>query len=451
MSGPERLRIGLLASLFSLGYALVGVFRHRHFSSNAFDLGIFDQVVWHLSRFETPASSLLGLPHLLGDHFHPILALFAPLYWVAPHPETLIVAQAVLLGTSMVPMYAFVRTRLGSGGALWVTAAYGSFWGMQRTAWFDVHELAFAPLVIAALLIAVERRRAAWIVALALIACLIKEDVIVLVATIGVWVAARGQRWLGLAISLSAVLSFVLITQLVIPAFRGGTEYHFVSAFQGVLDAPWRAPAIVLTPPETLQTLRLWIAPFLLLPVCSPLIWIAVPLMLTRLLSDVPGHWNARGHYSAPIAPLLAAAAADGLARVQRRWPSVTGARLTAVLVVMFVAAMVIPGHQPLLRAMNPKHYRAPAFLPTAREALARVPPNASVVAQSPIVPHLSHRDRIYMLDETFPDADVVITAAMLAPWPLGGADDVARQIDAWRARGYRTVFDRDGWIVLMR
>jgi hypothetical protein len=148
---------------------------------------------------------------------------------------------------------------------------------------------------------------------------------------------------------------------------------------------------------------------------------------------------------------VLAAAAADGLARLRRGVPSLTGAPLQALLTVMLIAATVIPGHQPLLRAMDPKHYRAPAFLPTAREALARIPPNASVVAQSPIVPHLSQRDRIYMLDETFPDADVVITAAMLAPWPLGAADDVARQVDAWRARGYRTVFDREGWTVLMR
>ena len=451
MPGSERRRIVLLAALFATGYALVGVFRHWHFSSNAYDLGIFDQFVWHLSRFETPSSSIRGLPHMLGDHFHPILVLFAPLYWVAPAAETLIVAQAALLGASIVPMYAFMRTRLPAGASLLLAAAYGSFWGMQRTAWFDVHELGFAPLVIAGLLLAVDRRRHGWIVALSIAACLIKEDVMLFVVTIGVWVALRGERRLGLAIAAGALAAFVAVTLVVIPAFRGGAEYGYAAAFESVRRAPWRAPLLVLTPPEKLYTLLLWASPFLFLPALSPLIWLAVPLMATRLLSDLPSHWNAGGHYSAPIAPLLAAAAADGLARLRRRVPSLTGAPLQALLAVTLIAATVIPGHQPLLRAMNPKHYRAPAFLPVAREALARIPPAASVVAQSPIVPHLSHRDRIYILDEAFPDADVVITAAVLAPWPLAGADDVARQLEAWRARGYRTVFDREGWTVLMR
>ena len=388
---------------------------------------------------------------MLGDHFHPILVLFAPLYWVAPAPETLIVAQSLLLGASLVPMYGFIRTRLPQGASLLLAAAYGSFWGMQRTAWFDVHELAFAPLVIAALLVAVERGRHGWIVALSLAAFLIKEDVMLLVASIGAWVALRGDRRLGIAIGAGALAAFFAVTLVVIPAYRGGAEYGYAGAFDSLRQAPWRAPMLLATPPGKLYTLLLWTSPFLFLPVVSPLVWLAVPLMATRLLSDLPGHWNARGHYSAPLAPLLAAAAADGLARVQRRWPSLTGGRLTVVLVVMLVAAMVIPGHQPLLRVMNPKHYRTPAFLPTARDALALIPPTASVVAQSPIVPHLSHRDRIYMLDEAFPDADVVIAAAPLAPWPLASADDVARQLDGWRARGYRTAFDRDGWIVLMR
>ena len=53
----ERRVLAVIVAFFGVAYALYGLFRHWHFGSSAFDLGIFDQVVWHLSRFEAPASS----------------------------------------------------------------------------------------------------------------------------------------------------------------------------------------------------------------------------------------------------------------------------------------------------------------------------------------------------------------------------------------------------------
>ena len=82
-------------AVFATIYVLLSVYKHWHFGSG-FDLAIFDQAVWHLSRFEIPASSIRGFPNLFGDHFHPILLVLAPLYRIAPAAETLIVTQAVL-------------------------------------------------------------------------------------------------------------------------------------------------------------------------------------------------------------------------------------------------------------------------------------------------------------------------------------------------------------------
>jgi uncharacterized membrane protein len=116
----------VLAVACAAVYALIGLFRHWRFESSAFDLGIFDQVVWRLSRFETPASSIRGLSNIFGDHFHPIIALFAPLYWIAPAPETLIAAQAVVLGLSVVPVHLYLQDRLPAGPATALSVSYSS-------------------------------------------------------------------------------------------------------------------------------------------------------------------------------------------------------------------------------------------------------------------------------------------------------------------------------------
>jgi len=112
-------------------------------------LAIYDQAIWHLSRFERPASSIRGLPSVFGDHFHPIIALFAPLFWVAPSARDTDrragdparpVGRA---GVSVCPRSPAIRT-----GVRHVRRVRPVL-GMQQTAISDVHEAAFAPLAVA--------------------------------------------------------------------------------------------------------------------------------------------------------------------------------------------------------------------------------------------------------------------------------------------------------------
>jgi hypothetical protein len=87
-----------LAGLATVGLAVASVFRHDHFGSNAYDLGLFDQTIWGYSRLELLPNTVVRLPNLLGDHFHPILVALAPLYWVWSDPRVLLVAQAAAFG-----------------------------------------------------------------------------------------------------------------------------------------------------------------------------------------------------------------------------------------------------------------------------------------------------------------------------------------------------------------
>lgn len=147
-----------LVALMTVAYSFFGILRHWHLQSG-YDLAIFDQAVWHYSRFETPANTISGHAHILAEHFHPILVLLAPLYWVLPRAETLLVAQAFLLSASAVPVYRLARERIGAGLGLAMSAAYVLFWGIQKAAAFDFHELALAPLLIALALLGIETGR----------------------------------------------------------------------------------------------------------------------------------------------------------------------------------------------------------------------------------------------------------------------------------------------------
>jgi uncharacterized membrane protein len=446
----------MLVGLCALLYGLTAIFRHRRFETS-FDLAIFDQAVWHLSRFEAPASSVRQVPNLFGDHFHPILALLAPLYWIAPSPNVLLGAQSVLFAFSLVPVFLFLRRRLPVGPSLALCAAAGLFWGVQRAAAQDFHEIAFAPLVIATAIWAMDGGRwgVFWTASLALI--VVKEDLIPVLCFLGLYLMLQGERRRGLVLAAIGVAAFGLVVLVVIPALGSG-GYPYSSVYSHVLLRPWTVPVVLMTPPAKLMTLLLWLAPFALLPLRSPLALLILPFVFTRFLSNSPGHWGTVFHYSAALSPILAMSAGDGLARLAGSrtfaWRA-SGAgppwlvpSLSALCVLL---SLFLPGNQPMWDLFKPAHYRLSDVHRTGYAAMASIPSDASVVAQAAVLPHLSQRDRAYLLEPGFPEADFAITSTHLKPWPLANHAELQRLLGARRSGEYGVVFEKDGWRVLRR
>ena len=436
----------LISACFAAAYTDYALVRHWSFGSSGYDLGYFDQAIWHLSRLERPATTVGGYSTIFADHFHPILLSLAPIYALVPRPETLLVLQALLLAASIVPVYLYARRRDGPGAAVAFAVAYGLFWGIQKAAGFDFHEVAFAPLFVALAILAFEtgRRPLFWISAGAL--CLVREDLIPVLAMFGVLLAWRGQWRQAVAAVTLSLAWFAAVVGLVIPAFKG-QGYAYVSAYSGVTLTS--VPRQLVTPPQKLMTVLMWLGPFLFLPLRSPLIILAVPLALARLLSNLPAHWGTAYHYGAPLAPILAMAAADGLART----PAVRDNRLirSGALAVLVVLCAVLPGRLPLWRVLSVRSHARVAEARTGYEALERIPPDASVTAQDAIVPHLSQRQAIYTLRPGAPTADFIITAAGLRPWPFENFREIERILETRQRDGYTVVFAREGWTVLRK
>jgi uncharacterized membrane protein len=446
-----------------VGYAAYALCRHWHFQSSAFDLGIFDQALWRYSRLERPVNTISGYPHILAEHFHPILLLLVPLYWIAPRPETLLVAQATLLALSALPVHAFIRRRHPAPVALVLTAAYAGYWGMQKTAAFDFHELAFAPLLVALAVwaIDVERWGAFWCAAGVLL--LVKEDLPPFVAFLGLFLLGRRQWRRGALAIVLGLVAFALIVGWIMPALGDGADYRFSSTFahlggiQGIarlaLTRPWQLPTLVVSPPRKLRLILLWLGPFAFLPLASPYGLLLLPIAATRLLSATELHWRADFHYSAPLAPLLAMSAADGLARLAAliRSPLARSRAVAGLAALVLALCALLPGKLPFWRLLSPRWYVLTGSDRTGAEALRVIPADASVTAQDAILPHLSRRERIYPLRDSGIETDFLIASREVSSWPHPGWDVIARRLDEARRAGYTEVFERGGWIVLAR
>jgi len=118
-----------LVCVIALLDSIERVVRYVNFRAGL-DLSIFDQAIWHYSQFQGRYSTIKG-SNLLGDHFHPLIAVFAALYWVWSDPRLLLIASSILVACSVIPVFLFARRRLPWLPSYLIAVAYGLFWGLQ--------------------------------------------------------------------------------------------------------------------------------------------------------------------------------------------------------------------------------------------------------------------------------------------------------------------------------
>ncbi|GAA3643451.1 DUF2079 domain-containing protein [Nonomuraea antimicrobica] len=457
--------LGALVVLAFSAYALLSLTKHRLFQTTSVDLTIFDQAVRGYARFQAPTSALKGVSigraadwNQLGDHFSPILALLAPLYWIHDGPETLLVAQAALLAGAAVPIWLFARRRLGVLPAYLTAAAYALSWPVAQALNFDFHEVALVPLLTALLIERYDAGRHATAALAAGALLLVKEDMGLTVAAFGVFAALRGDRSRGAAYFAAGLGWVLLVRAVLIPAVGGDPETYWAYDHFG-RDVPGALAAMAGNPLDTLQylvtpavkadtlLLVLWTALFACL--CSPLLLVALPHLLERMLSDNANWWGTNYHYDTFTVAIVLCAGVDGAARLARRFGR-AGIGLTWAACVCAVALTLAPQH-PMGQLARPGFYRAGPDTVAAAQAVGRVPDGVTVEAANSLGPHLSSRTTVLLWEDGKQNAPWVVadTGRLAFPWP-----SVARQrerVEELKRAGYQVIFDQHGYVVLRR
>ena len=457
-----RTTAAALTLLSAAGYSALSLYRHNHFASNAFDLAVQDQTVWGYSRFEFIYNTVLGIPNLLGDHFHPILMVLAPFMWIWDSAGVLLVAQAVLLALAGIPIYLWAERELGLVAAIAFQAAYLCFWGVLAGVVYDFHHVVFAVPAISLALYATLTRRNLLLVAAVAVAMLTREDVAVTLIALGFYVLVIQRRWiLGAALMAVNAAWFGLLLGVIIPSLGGGVSYRHwtydalgtgpLNAASYVVQHPLASLKLLFTPAEKA---RVWIGSFLafaLLPLASPLLLVALPSFLERFWSSSPNFWSFHFQYSMLAAPILTFAAMDTCARIRRAWGGRLAIAATKLLPVAAVAASAL-----LMFVVVRPFAEVTTYLPDSRVAeiqscLSSIPADASVAASNALVPHLSHRDAIYLISVRS-DADyIVVDPSTYSGFFTGEEDQLRNVVRGALAAGYGIVCVKGTTLVLAR
>jgi uncharacterized membrane protein len=388
------------AALLFAAYATLSLLRHLTMGTASWDLGIFEQAVRGYAHLGAPIVDLKGPgTNILGDHFSPVLILLAPFYRLLPSPMTLLAAQAALFALSSVPVTRTAARYLGRGRGLAIGVAYGLSWGLQKAVDFDFHEIAFALPLLAFALEAVVRGRWTAAVCWAAPLVLVKEDLGVTAAAIGVVVLVRARQALPLAIALVGfgLAATALTLGVIIPAFNGTGSYDYWTKLGGDGAA---GPAIGAG--DALHTLLWVLLPTTgLLALRSPLLLAAVPTLGWRFVSHEPHYWGIDWHYNAVLMPVVFLALVDALERAKRSprpWLRSLAGQLPAA---SLAAALALTTTLPLARLTEPATYRIPPEAVAADRLLATIPDGASVEADIRPLSRLVSRTRVFWIGDT--------------------------------------------------
>lgn len=388
--------VGLMAALL-LG--LLGTQQWQNLVAPSWDLGIFTQLARAYGELRAPIVPIKGDDaNLLGDHFHPILVLLAPLWWVWPSGLALLWAQAALLGLSAVPITRLAIHRLGAGPGLVLGAGYALGFGLQAAAAAQFHEVAFAVPLLALSLCALVSGRIGPAIGWALPLVLVKEDLGLTVAMLGAVIAWRHRDRAadGIALLCWGLGWFVLATWVILPLLNTAGQYDYSDNLA--------SPMGVLWPPVKWGTLALLLLSAGLLGARSPLIALMAPTLAWRFLGSVEHYWGWSWHYSAILMPIAALALLDVLG--DRRtgaagsWLRADGPRpgprlQTAAVATTLAPLLILGSSLPLLDVLHPDRW----------ERTWRAGPAAAVLEAAPDGMVLA--TDITLMAQAVPDHDV--------------------------------------------
>lgn len=446
-------------------------------------------------------------------HVEPLLFPIALLYLIWPSPNTLVTLQALIVALGAYPAFWLARLRLRNEWAGVVIALlYLLYPALQNAVYFDFHAVTLTAAFIMFVLYFMYTRRTVWLFVFAILAMACKEEIPGVLALFGVWSMIFQRRWRsGLALTLLGLAwtgAVLLLEHIFSPVGQSLLTGRYTYLGHGpvqialnLLLHPVRDLKDFVLEPQHELYLRIILAPTGFLAILALWVWIlAVPTLALNLLSSDPQMYSGLFQYNAEIVPVFIFATIEALvfllwlvqlvlARVSGRTRSVAAIAVNkesivqrpqvlarrrrnwtfssvahVVLLTLFSAYLLINvvridtlrGHLPFSEGFQWPHVTAHDLLAQKFEAL--IPANASVSAQSSLVPHISQRRDIYMfpyatgLYKTNYQAQYIFLDVTSDIYPYIDTTSYVHDVKALLMNGsYGVVASQDGYLLLKR
>lgn len=444
----------LLATLFFIIYTTHTLYRHFTFNSHAFDLGIYTQAIYLYSQGQLAFSSLKHMI-LLADHFGLILAFLSPIYKLFPEAATLLIIQSLFVTLSSIPIYLIATDKLKSlWASLLLTIAYLTSVGILSAINFDFHLSTISVLPLSLMLYGWYFKRCKLYWFSLLIGITFKEDVPLFILGLGLFLLIQKQVKLSIATIIFALTSIYLIKFTTMPLLWKDAETSYLQTSILPLDSPIDLISLLLirpgifidqifNSPIKMQTINELYRQFIFLPFLSPLSWLTVfPSLFFRFSSTYTQAWTNSFHHSANLIPFLAISTILVIDKFKLPHRFVS-----YLLIFILFTSSLTPNSFIWNIVWLDFHQSRFEYL---QNSLKIIPDYDTVSAQSPIVPHLANRERVYLFPEIY-DAQYLVLDKSLSSYPMTH-DDLENKIAIFsRSTNWKIFLQNRSLIIFQR
>ena len=166
-------------------------------STPNYDFAIFSQMFYNMKTTLQPLVTCerdMLMSHF-SVHISPIYYLFLPFYALVPRPGTLMICQAVLLASGVIPVVLIAR-RIGLSNKAQAAFAviYAFYPALAGGCFYDLHENKFLAPLLLWLFWAILKNSWAWIAVFSFLTLAVKEDAAMYVAFAGIYVLVTGVK-----------------------------------------------------------------------------------------------------------------------------------------------------------------------------------------------------------------------------------------------------------------
>lgn len=384
----------VLLSALAIAAVQAKILQYNNFYIHDWDTGIYFNVAWNIFDGDGFYSDVLRKNHL-GEHFSPITALFAPIFFFDSSPIWLLAGQGLAVGATYVILY-FVAVKILTDSAIPFARLIGlifpvwafNYSPLTHALLFEFHPSTLAvPLLAAAVLALLHGRNVSLWVLVGLL-LLTKENAALGILGLAIYAGLVQNRLrLFAALCATAAVGAALIMGVIMPLFQSDDWGHYNRL------GPFSLMA------EKAHYLLLLFKGLAFLPLAA---WrclaSAVPLVALNLSVKYGGQISMNFHYDDMASVFLLISAMHGLTVVvnlmRSRW---FGWRLTAALLSIAVVAVLLV--RPEAQSPLPKfrvHWQAKQARQLHQELAEyrRLPVDIGIAASSPLGPYLSARRR---------------------------------------------------------
>ena len=358
---PEGV-LAVLVVAWSFEFIRLPMLRFDRCGTFGFDLGIYDQGTWLLSRGKDPFVTIRGL-ELFGHHANIFLLLLVPFYWLGAGPIFLLVVQVLAQASGAIAVFLLARDLLRSkwaGVALAAALLLNPTYQWLTWEFFHPDAVAIGPLLFAYW--AARNKRWRWFTVAAVLAVICKEDLALAVAVLGVIVVVPGRPAPGrdrrrrarrpTSSSRPACSS---------PARTASGPSTTASSATSARARPRSPSTRCATPPRrgispTQKDRKNWycnmFAPWAFVPLLDlRVLAVAAATIFVNIVSSFPYTRDYRFHYSAIVVAGCAVATVEAIAWISNRAKQrlATQASMVSVVLVAALVASVTLGCAPVL------------------------------------------------------------------------------------------------------